>query len=148
MKARLMLPAFRQPRGLLSPALPAREAVHVGGPEIWDAHPLAIHVLTDRGTITRTNPAFDAMFGSPRGRLVGRHQAALNSASVEANLKLLQEMRSAADSRGTWEGTLQNLRGNGSPFTTRARVHPVEFDGRRCLICFQEERANGHHFAM
>lgn len=144
MFARLMLPALPQPRGLLAPQTPAREAVHVGGPEAWDADPIAIHLVSERGTITRTNPAFDAMFGSPRGRLVGRHQAALNSASIEANLKLLQEMRTAVASSGAWEGTLQNLRGNGSAFTTRARVHPVEFDGRRCLICFQEERRHGH----
>jgi len=145
MTAHLLLPALRQPRGLLAPVLPEREPALTGDPSLFDQHSRAIHVFTERGTITHTNPAFDAMFGSSRRRYVGRHQAALNSASVEANLRLLAEIRTAVDSRGVWEGTLQNRRGNGFPFATRAQVHPMQLDGGRCLVCFQEEVKHGYH---
>jgi PAS domain S-box-containing protein len=140
-----MLPALRQPRGLLAPQPQARQTVLGGDPASFDALSLAVHVFTDRGTITSTNPAFDAMFGSPRARYVGRHQAALNGTSVETNLKLLEEMRAAVDSEGVWEGTLQNRRVDGMAFKTRAQVHPIQLDGRRCLVCFQEETYHGNH---
>jgi hypothetical protein len=64
---------------------------------------------------------------------------------VAANISLLGEIRAAIDSRGVWEGTLENRSGNGIPFATRAEVHPMQLDGRRCLVCFQEEVRHEHH---
>jgi len=145
MTSRLMLPALRQPRGLLVPPPQAPRAALGGDPAGFDSLSLAVHVFTDRGAITSTNPAFDAMFGSPRARYVGRHQAALNGSSVETNLTLLEEIRAAVDSAGVWEGMLQNRRVNGMAFKTRAQVHPIQIDGRRCLVCFQEEAHHGNH---
>lgn len=143
MTTQLLLPRMTPPRALLAATL--RDPEPAWSYELVDAHPLAGHVFSERGTITRTNAAFDALFRAPRGRYVGRHQAALNVFSVEANIQLLQEIRAAVDTRGIWEGTLLNRRGDGVPFTTRAQIHPMQVDGGRCLVCFQKEETHGHH---
>jgi PAS domain-containing protein len=120
------------------------EALEARDGALWkslDCWPAAVHLLTDGGTIAATNPAFDRMMGTLHGQLVGRHQAALNNASIEANLEFLARVRADVAAHGIWQGTVENRRGDGAVFLTRARFYAMRLAGRQFLVCFQHEPA-------
>lgn len=99
---------------------------------------LAVHVLTEEGFIAGSNRAFNDMFGTDDGELIGKHQAALNNHSVAANLRLLQDIRHEVNTAGFWRGILTNRHAGGNEFTTRAHIYPMRYGNIRHLVCFQE----------
>jgi PAS domain S-box-containing protein len=115
------------------------EATEDGIRDSFWALPVAVHVMTDDGRIVEVNRAFQRLFGAKRDNVVGRHLAILNTSSVAANLRLLERMRSEIGSAGYWRGTFVNRRFDGTLFSTRADVRPLRADGRRYLVCFQEQ---------
>jgi len=110
-----------------------------GGWAAFETLPQAVHVMTEEGLIVAANKSFEEMFGAPRRRFVGRHQAILNAFSVAANLRMIEQIRSEITVCGAWRGTFRNQRADGSFVTTRALIHPMRLADRRYLVCFQED---------
>ncbi|HEY6000036.1 MAG TPA: PAS domain-containing protein [bacterium] len=106
--------------------------------------PVAVHVMTEDGRIVMANKAFQRLFGAKRDEVIGKHVAVLNNDSVAANLRLLDRMRSEIGSAGYWRGTIVNRRFDGTLFSARADVRPFGAEGRRYLVCFQEQLLSEH----
>jgi PAS domain S-box-containing protein len=114
-------------------------APDTGGWDAFETLPQAVHIMTEDGLIVAANKSFEAMFGAPRRRFIGRHQAILNTFSVAANLRLLEKIRSEISTSGSWRGTFRNQRADGDFVMARALIHPMRLADRRYLVCFQED---------
>jgi PAS domain S-box-containing protein len=110
-------------------------------PSAFETVSVAVHVLTEDGLIVEANPAFERMFGAPREQFVGRHQAVLNTGSAGARLRFLEEVFRQAVASGSWRGTAQNRRADGSIFRAKMHIYPMLVAGHRYFVCFQEGEA-------
>lgn len=78
-------------------------------------------------TILYTNPRFDELFGYGPGELAGKNVATLNaSSSSKAAEELSAEIIAALNRDGVWEGELENVKKDGTPFWCRASVSTLE----------------------
>ena len=99
------------------------------------------------GMILYTNPAEDRMFGYAPGELLGRHLTVLNALPPEENARLIGEVMAQVRATGEWNGEFRNVRKDGTPFTTYARITSVEMGGRLHFVWVQEdvtERKRAH----
>ncbi|MFW6127410.1 MAG: PAS domain S-box protein, partial [Thermodesulfobacteriota bacterium] len=99
----------------------------------------AVTVTDDKGYITYTNPAFDAMFGYKPGELLGRHSNILNFYPPEENTRMVKEILGQVAATGVWSGEFRNCRKNGQPFSTAARISALEVHGKKLYISVQED---------
>ncbi|MDQ3234598.1 MAG: PAS domain S-box protein, partial [Pseudobdellovibrionaceae bacterium] len=96
--------------------------------------------LTDEGgMIVYTNPAEDEIFGYHRGELIGKHVSVQNAYSLEENRQIVTKVISHLKTSGAWSGEFANLKKDGTPFTTFARINPIEMSGRTYFVCVQED---------
>jgi PAS domain S-box-containing protein len=107
--------------------------------EAFESTRAAVHVFTEDGLICHTNPAFDRMFGIPRGEYLGKHVAVLNVSSVAANFGLLEEMQATAAKGGAWRGRVENRRRDGSRFLVELQVRSLLLGDAHYLVGIQEE---------
>ena len=91
------------------------------------------------GIILYTNPAEDAMFGYEPGELIGKHVSVQNTYPPEENLRIVGEVIEALKARGVWSGEFSNVKKDGTPFTTQARITALEMSGRWHWVCVQED---------
>ncbi len=98
-----------------------------------------VSVADDRGIILYTNAAEDAMFGYDAGELVGQHVSVQNSYPPEENRRIVEAVIAHLRAQGSWVGEFHNVRKDGSPFVTHARITTLELSGKRHLLCVQED---------
>jgi PAS domain S-box-containing protein len=98
-----------------------------------------VNVADATGVITYTNPAEDDMFGYEPGELVGKHVTVLNQYPPEENARLVNEVIDTLLEHGVWTGEWKNIRKDGSPFITRARITTLEQAGRPHFLCVQSD---------
>jgi PAS domain S-box-containing protein len=103
-----------------------------------------VSVSDEHGIIVYTNPAEDRMFGYAPGELTGRHVSVQNAYPPEENAQRVGEVIAELHARGEWEGEWQNVRKDGTPFVTRARITALELDGRPHWVCVQEDVTARH----
>jgi diguanylate cyclase (GGDEF)-like protein/PAS domain S-box-containing protein len=72
--------------------------------------------------IVFANPQFEIMFGYESGELIGKHVSVLNGANVEDSLAVVAIITEALVNKGQWEGEVQNIRKDGTPFWCYATV--------------------------
>jgi PAS domain S-box-containing protein len=91
-----------------------------------------VSVWSEAGTFVYANAAMEAMFDYGPGELAG--------APIEV-LRREPRLREVAEAGGDagWEGELSNLSRQARPFTTRARVSPIDAGGARCWVCIEED---------
>jgi PAS domain S-box-containing protein len=92
-----------------------------------------VSVWDDEGRILYANKAEEAMFGYAPGELLGQPVDLLRRQPRPADL-----IASLARQAG-WEGELANHTRHGAPFTTHARLGPIETGGRRGWVCVEED---------
>jgi PAS domain S-box-containing protein len=98
-----------------------------------------VNVADSTGIITYTNPAEDYMFGYERGELIGKHVTVLNQYPPEENVRIVSEVIDTLLAHGVWIGEWKNVRKDGSPFITRARITTLEQSGRPHFLCVQSD---------
>lgn len=83
----------------------------------------------DDGVIVFTNPAFEKMFGYGSGEMIGKHVSILNAPSDKHPEETAKEIRGILDKTGSWQGEINNIKKDGTPFWCYAHVsmfdHPV-----------------------
>jgi PAS domain S-box-containing protein len=93
------------------------------------------------GTIVYSNPAEDAMFGYLPGELVGMaatFQSPVPPARERRSRIGKESPREFAERRG-WVGEWENARKDGTTFSTRARLSPLDVAGERFWVCVQRD---------
>jgi PAS domain S-box-containing protein len=79
------------------------------------------------------------MFGYEPGELVGRHVTVQNRYPPEESARLVGEVIAQLRARGHWEGEWENVRKDGTPFVTHARITALDLDGTPHWVCVQED---------
>lgn len=87
-------------------------------------------VVTDAdGAVRYVNPAFEAITGFSKEDIYGGSLNALGGDRLEESFQ--QTLRAAIAERGTWSGSLESRRKDGSPFREECTVSPVrDLEGR------------------
>lgn len=98
-----------------------------------------VNVSDANGIITYTNPAEDEMFGYERGELLGKPVSILSRDLPEENEKLKNELLDTLLEHGVWTGEWKNVKKDGTPFVTRARVTRLIQAGRPHILCVQSD---------
>jgi PAS domain S-box-containing protein len=98
-----------------------------------------VNVTDENGFIYYTNPAYDEMFGYPRGELIGKHVSALSPGSDEEDTLKVLNIIERLSRNGIWFGEIENHRRDGTGFTTYARVNGLRMAGRRYWIGIRED---------
>ena len=86
-----------------------------------------------------TNPKFDEMFGYERGELINQHASVLNAEPPEENAQVLEGIQTQLEQVGSWRGEFNNIRKDGTLFTTSAHISALEVSGKTYLISVQED---------
>jgi len=96
-------------------------------------------VCNERGLITFTNPAFDAMFGRDRSGFLGKSLDQFGSFLVEDNPLSFTEILDQVMEQGHWHGEVRCRKRNGMIFDARGRVTVLQDLGQRSLIAVWED---------
>jgi PAS domain S-box-containing protein len=91
------------------------------------------------GTIIYTNPAEDAMFGYLPGELVGMPATIQSPVPPARERRVGAERPDELEDRRGWVGEWGNARKDGTTFTTRARLSPLDVAGERYWVCVQRD---------
>jgi PAS domain S-box-containing protein len=98
-----------------------------------------VTLVTEDGLIWLTNPAFDAMFGYPRGELLGKHVMVVNAGPPEERARVAADIIEHLEVGGTWSGEISNRRKDATEFTSYAHACALEIGGRRYFLSVQED---------
>jgi len=98
-----------------------------------------VSVADERGHILYTNAAEDAMFGYAPGELVGQHVSVQNVYPAAENRRIVDAVLAHLAEHGVWVGEFHNVKKDGTPFVTHARITALDLSGRRHLLCVQED---------
>jgi PAS domain S-box-containing protein len=98
-----------------------------------------VNVSNADGIIVYTNPAEDEMFGYAPGQLIGKHVTTLNAYPPGENERIVADVIDQLQRRGEWNGEWVNVRQDGTPFRTHARMTALEQDGAKYWVCVQED---------
>lgn len=99
----------------------------------------AVILAEEKGVITFTNPAAEAMWGYPAGGLLGLHLRALNAAPAEEHARVMGEVAEQVRIRGFWVGEFRNRRKDGTLFPTSCRITALEIAGQKFWVSVQED---------
>lgn len=98
-----------------------------------------VSVSDENGIIRYTNRAEDTMFGYAPGELIGKHVAVQNQYPPEENQRIVANVMRALREKGEWAGEFKNVRKDGTPFTTFARITALDIGGQRHFVCVQRD---------
>jgi PAS domain S-box-containing protein len=98
-----------------------------------------VSIANASGVIIYTNPAEDAMFGYLPGELIGMRATIQNPHPPAQDRRIGAETRDALEERRGWVGEWENVRKDGTTFTTRARLSPLDLAGERYWVCVQRD---------
>jgi PAS domain S-box-containing protein len=99
----------------------------------------AVTLSNERGFMLYTNSTADRMFGYARGELLGKHVTVLNAYPPEDNERIVADVIAQLHASGEWIGQWENIRKDGAPFTTRARITRLVLDGAPHWLCVQDD---------
>ncbi len=74
------------------------------------------------GVIVFTNPQFECMFGYETGELLGKHVSIVNAPGERSPETVAAAIMNELARAGMWNGEVQNIRKDGTPFWCRANV--------------------------
>ncbi len=98
-----------------------------------------VSITNAHGTIIYTNPAEDAMFGYLPGEMVGRRGPVQKPYPPPTDRRVSATSREQIDERRGWIGEWENVRKDGTLFSTRARLSPLDVAGERYWVCVQRD---------
>jgi PAS domain S-box-containing protein len=98
-----------------------------------------VSISNASGTIIYTNPAEDAMFGYLPGELVGKRATIQNPAPPATDRRVATVPPNEGEERRGWAGEWENVRKDGTTFSTRARLSPLDVAGERYWVCVQRD---------
>jgi PAS domain S-box-containing protein len=98
-----------------------------------------VRVSDEHGIIVFTNAAEDRMFGYAPGELVGQHVSIQDGGEAPQRQRVLEEIQAHLRTHDSWSAEWDNVRKDGSRFTSRARITALDVDGRPYWVCVQED---------
>ena len=130
---------FPRIRGTALPNLVAALDTSAFYEQILERMGEGVSLANEDGIILYTNPAEDRMFGYDAGELIGQHLTALSALPPEEGARVVDEIVAQVFNQGEWSGELRNVRKDGTPFTTYARMSAIELADRPHLVCVRED---------
>jgi len=106
---------------------------------VFESMAEGVTVSDENARILITNSAFDAMFGYERGELIDQHVSVLNADPPEENARIIADVQTTLEQSGSWRGEFNNVRKDGTLFTTSANITVLEMSGKTCVISVQED---------
>jgi PAS domain S-box-containing protein/putative nucleotidyltransferase with HDIG domain len=85
-----------------------------------------VYLVRMDGIIVYTNPKFEQMFGYESGEMLGKHASIVNYPTEQSPEETTREILEVLDKEGEWQGEMQNVRKDGTPFWSYASI--VSFD--------------------
>ncbi len=79
-------------------------------------------VRLNDGVIIYTNPKFDEIFGYSPGEMAGKHVSIVNAPTEKTAEETATEIMGVLDKHGSWEGEINNIKKDGTPFWSYASV--------------------------
>jgi PAS domain S-box-containing protein len=98
-----------------------------------------VSISNASGTIVYTNPAEDAMFGYLPGEMTGRRGPVQKPFPPPADRRVGAVISDDGDERRGWVGEWHNVRKDGTTFSSRARLSPLDLAGERYWVCVQRD---------
>ncbi|MBN1206137.1 MAG: PAS domain S-box protein [Myxococcaceae bacterium] len=106
---------------------------------ILDSMTEGVSLADERGIIVYTNPAEDQMFGYASGELLGQHLSIQHDHPPEESRRRVGELIARLRRQGSWEGEFQNVKKDGTPFSTAARLSALHIGGKPHWLCVQKD---------
>ncbi|MDQ4080827.1 MAG: ATP-binding protein [Gemmatimonadota bacterium] len=106
---------------------------------VLDSMREGVSVTDESGVIVYTNPAEDRMFGYQPGELAGKHVTVQNRYPPEENRRIVASVIERLKTHGDWTGEWNNVKKNGVPFVTAARITALDLAGKKYWVCVQED---------
>ncbi len=116
----------------------AAEELRIRG-QVLDSMKEGVSVSDENGTILYTNRAEDEIFGYGRGELVGKPVTVQNASAPDQNERVVREVIVELRKNGIWSGEFDNVKKDGTPFVTAARISALEIAGHPYWVCVQED---------
>jgi PAS domain S-box-containing protein len=98
-----------------------------------------VSISNKDGIIIYTNPVEDRLFGYRRGELIGQHVSIQNSYPPVQNKRIVGNIIRQLETKSVWSGEISNIKKDGTPFTTYARITAIEINGEKHWVCVQED---------
>ena len=98
-----------------------------------------VSISNATATIVYTNPAEDAMFGYLPGELVGKPVTVQRPYPPAEDRRIAATIPLPFAERRGWAGEWENVRKDGTTFTSRARLSPLDLGGERYWVCVQRD---------
>lgn len=98
-----------------------------------------ISICNKEGIIVLTNQAFNDMFHYEKDELIGKHITVLNNNTSEENEQIFNRVAEILERQGKCSGEFTNIKKDGHPFSTYARISTLESGGERYWITFHED---------
>ena len=97
-------------------------------------------VVTDeQGVIVQMNQAGEQIWGYERNEVLGQ-QVSLLSGTPEPEAKaVMREVLAALHTKGSWRGTFQNRRKDGTSFVFEAVINRLEVQGRMLMVAVEQD---------
>ncbi|WMJ74985.1 PAS domain S-box protein [Cytophagaceae bacterium ABcell3] len=91
------------------------------------------------GYILYTNKAEDEMFGYEEGELIGKHVTIQNNLPQEENSSKVNSIIEYLKNNDVWKGEWENLKKDGTPFTTYCNISTLQLGERKLFVCVQQD---------
>ncbi len=90
--------------------------------EIMNRMSEGVFLVRMDGIIIYCNPAFEEMFGYNPGEMIGKHASIVNYPSAKSPEEIAREILAILEKEGFWQGEIQNVKKDGTPFWCHANV--------------------------
>jgi PAS domain S-box-containing protein len=107
--------------------------------KVLDSMAEGVNLTTEEGYIFLTNPAFEQMFGYSKNELIGKHVSILNSLSPEENIVFVNNIIADLQTKGIWEGEVDNQKKDGTHFISYAYISALEISDQKYFVSVQED---------
>lgn len=91
--------------------------------EIVQQSPLAISITDNEANILYVNPAFEALTGYEKDKMLGENESLLSHKQTPSDV--YQKLWSTIQDKHTWHGNLVNRRSNGDAYLAELNISPV-----------------------
>ena len=100
----------------------AEEELRIKGEIVENMAEGVFLVQTKNGTIVYANATIEKMFGARSGELIGKNIQELNAPTEKSPEQTAQEIQQSLFETGVWQGEVQNIKLDGTPFWCSAKV--------------------------
>src|ERR1039458_2275778 len=99
----------------------------------------AVVVTDETGVVVQMNPAGERIWGYARSEVLGQPASVFSALSEPEGTAVMQEVLAALQATGSWRGTFNNRRKDGSSICCEAVISRLELEGRVLMIAVEQD---------